>query len=145
MEEGNRGEGARLRERRKHGREREDFCKLQEKTKEGNNFKSKGQRKTERKREHCHRSISCLGFLSLHEKQQSWGIFKFLMGCGNSVQALVGTQTSPSDCWDGWVCTSVFSELRRTERQSVLSQACGEQVSRGQLRFCLLVCCAITA
>lgn len=32
---------------------------------------------------------------ALHEKQPSGGIFKFLVGCGNKVQALVGIHAAP--------------------------------------------------
>lgn len=46
-----------------------------------------------------------------HEKQQSRGIFKFLVGCGSTAQALVGTQPSLSAWRNVQVCTSTFLDL----------------------------------
>ncbi len=55
------------------------------------------------KKERALSEINLLSWFSpsVHEKQQSRGIFKFLVSSGNTARALVGTQTAPSQCRDG--------------------------------------------
>lgn len=133
--------------REKRGRMRENMRKRYFLLQEAERKESLLKKITKIDRERA-RALSAINLPSrrapaLHEKQRSRGIFKFLLGCGNSAQALVGTQTSPYDRRDGRVCTSVFSEIRRTGGGADgLSQGSWEQAGGKRGSGCLWLCCA---